>query len=77
MGGCSVGSMLTYVIWSLQFSPAPFLLVLYTRLMPCTGFLFFITISIRIMNWIDSGCDGWKEEEENLKKKDEGELTTV
>jgi hypothetical protein len=80
MGGCSVGSMLTSVILSFLFFPtrAP-LLLLYTYLMPCIGYLACIKIMVHSTIWIHHGCcDGWEEEEEeSLKKKDKGEMTTV
>jgi hypothetical protein len=76
-GGCSVGSTLTSVIWSLLSfgNPTP-LVQLYSDLMLCTGYLVFLIIMIRIANWIH-GCDELKEEEGSLKNKDEGEMTTV
>jgi hypothetical protein len=78
MGGCSVGSMLTSVIWSLLlFGTHVALLLLYSDLMPCTGYLVFLKILIQVTNWILQDCDGWKEEEESLKRKDEGERGTV
>jgi hypothetical protein len=45
--------------------------------MPCAGYLLFIKIMMHITNWIHDGSDGWKEEEEILKKMEEGERTTV
>jgi hypothetical protein len=75
MGACSLGSLLGTVIWVLLFfcTHVPCLLQLYSEF----GFLVSILIQMQITNWIHHGCDERKEEEGSLKKKDEGEMTTV
>jgi hypothetical protein len=80
MGGCFVGSMFTSVICCLLFFPittAPVLLLYSSDLMQCTAYLVFLKIMIHITNWTHHGCDGWKEEDETLNKKDKVKISTV